>query len=138
MDYLELTAPCGLDCWNCALYQAQGDPGLRRAIAKKNGRPPEQCHCPGCRASGGAIAFLGMKEPCKVWRCTSSRGYLLCIECDDFPCDHLHPLADLAGERPHNTKVYNLCQIRKLGLAAWAEQKALGVRQTYFKGKLEL
>lgn len=138
MDYLELTAPCGLDCWNCRLYLAQEDPGLRQAIAKKTGRPEEACACPGCRALGGTIAFLGMKEPCKVWRCTEARGYLLCAECGDFPCDHLHPYADLAGERPHNTKVFNLCQIRKLGVAAWAEQKALSVRQNYFTGKLEL
>ncbi len=138
MDYLELTAPCGLDCWNCGLNQAQQDEGLRKAIAQKTGRPEEDCSCPGCRASQGAIAFLGMEGPCKVWRCTQERGFLLCMECGDFPCDHLHPHADLASERPHNTKVFNLCQIRKLGLKAWAEQKALSVRQTYFKGKLDL
>ena len=138
MDYLELTAPCGLDCWNCPLFLAREDRNLRQVIARKTGRPEEACLCLGCRAEGGAIAFVGMDGPCRVWRCTQERNHLLCSECDDFPCDNLHPRADMAGERPHNLKVFNLCQIRRMGLARWAQEKAPQRREAYFKGKLEL
>jgi len=39
---------------------------------------------------------------------------------------------------PHNTKVFNLALIRKMGLEKWAQEKARSVKRTYFKGKLEL
>ena len=41
-------------------------------------------------------------------------------------------------DMPHNTKVFNLCQIRKMGLENWAQKKARGVRDTYFKGLFKL
>jgi len=39
---------------------------------------------------------------------------------------------------PHNTKVFNLCLIKKMGLEAWAETKAKNVKHTYFKGQFKL
>ena len=66
------------------------------------------------------------------------KGYDFCCECDDFPCDHLHPYSDRANEVPHNTKVFNLCLIKKMGLEKWAEEKAGEVKSTYFKGKFKL
>lgn len=53
-------------------------------------------------------------------------------------CDHLHPYADLAAQRPHNTKVFNLWLIEKMGLESWAKDKAQSVRDSYFKGKFKL
>jgi len=55
-----------------------------------------------------------------------------CGECEDFPCDYLHPLADKAQTLPHNIKVFNLCLINRMGLEQWATSKAAEVRTTYF------
>ena len=81
---------------------------------------------------------MDMAEPCKVFRCTSEKQHSLCSDCSDFPCDHLHPHADRASELPHNTKVFNLCLIKKMGLEEWAKSKAKDVKSAYFRGKVEL
>jgi len=138
MDYRKMTAPCGLDCFNCPMFLAASDDKIRKGIAERLGLPEEKASCPGCRAQGGTIEFLGMKEPCSVYKCITEKGIDFCSDCGDFPCDHLHPYADRATMVPHNTKVFNLCLIRKMGLKAWAETKAAGVKKTYFKGKFSL
>jgi hypothetical protein len=84
------------------------------------------------------MAFMGMTEPCNVYKCIREKGINLCTECADFPCDHLHPYADRASLVPHNTKVFNLCLIRKMGLESWAEHKADSVKKTYFKGSWKI
>lgn len=138
MDYKQMTAPCGLDCFNCGVYLAGKDEALRANIAKRLGVPPEKVACKGCRNENGTIALIGMTEPCKVYKCISKKGMDFCFECPDFPCDNLHPYADMALQRPHNTKVFNLCLIKKMGVEAWATTKAKSVRDTYFKGTLKL
>lgn len=138
MDYLQMTAPCGLDCFNCPVYLAGDNQDLRMRIAQNLGIPPEKAVCQGCRSENGTIAFLNMTEPCNVYRCIEKKDIDFCSDCSDFPCDHLHPYAESASQRPHNTKVFNLCLIKKMGLDSWAETKAKSVRDTYFKGKLKL
>lgn len=46
--------------------------------------------------------------------------------------------ADKAAEVPHNTKVFNLCLIKKMGFGTWAKEKAGKVKRTYFKEKWKL
>jgi len=141
MDYLRLTAPCGLDCFNCAMYRAAFDEEAMaevKRLARLHGVDPEMALCKGCRDQGGCIALhanvsqRGEGEPCGAYACTKEKGLDFCYECDDFPCDHLHPYCDRADKVPHNTKVYNLCLIKKMGLEKWAEEKAAQVRETYF------
>lgn len=138
MDYKNMTAPCGLDCFNCPMYRAHTDEALRTKIAASMNIEPGRASCRGCRNENGTIPFLGMKEPCGVYRCISARGLDFCCECGDFPCDRLHPYADRASAVPHNTKVFNLCLIKKMGLEKWAEEKAQSVKKTYFTGKFRL
>jgi len=138
MDYKHMTAPCGIDCFNCPVYLANENEGLRSVIAKRFNIPPEEAVCQGCRSENGTIAFLGMTEPCNVYKCIGPKDIDFCGDCGDFPCDHLHPYADLASERPHNTKVFNLCLIKKMGVEDWAENKAKAVRDTYFSEKFKL
>ena len=133
-----MTAPCGLDCFNCPAYLAGDNEKLRGIIAEKMGIPPEKAFCRGCRNENGTIAFLGMTQPCNVYGCITEKDIDFCCDCSDFPCDHLHPYADKASEVPHNTKVFNLCLIKKMGLESWAESKAGSVKSTYFKGHFKL
>ena len=138
MDYKQMTAPCGLDCFNCPMYLANENEELRTAISKNMGIPYEKAFCIGCRNENGTIPFLNMTEPCNVYKCIEKKGIDFCCDCSDFPCDHLHPYADMASQRPHNTKVFNLCLIKRMGLEAWAETRAKSVKDTYFKGKFKL
>jgi len=138
MDYGQMTAPYGLDCFNCAVYLAGKDEALRANIAKRFGVTPEKVVCKGCRNENGTIALIGMKEPCKVYKCIAKKGVDFCFECPEFPCDNLHPYADMALQRPHNLKVFNLCLMKKMGVENWATTKAKSVRDTYFKGTLKL
>ena len=138
MDYRQMTAPCGLDCFNCPMYLASENEELRTAISKNIGIPFEKAVCKGCRNEKGTIPFLGMTEPCNVYKCIEKKGLSYCCDCSDFPCDHLHPYADKASLLPHNTKVFNLCLIKKMGLEAWAETKAKSVKDTYFKGGFKI
>jgi hypothetical protein len=138
VDYERMTAPCGLDCFNCPLYLAQENEKLRTVIAERMNIPFEKAVCGGCRNENGTISFLNMTEPCTVFRCAENKGVKFCCECADFPCDRLHPYADKASQFPHNTKVFNLCLIKKMGLEVWAREKAKKVKDTYFKGKFAL
>jgi len=120
------------------MYLANENENLRTAISKNMGIPFEKAVCNGCRNENGTIASLGMTEPCNVYKCIERKGLDFCYYCSDFPSDHLHPYADMASQVPHNTKVFNLCLIKRMGLESWAETKAKSVKNTYFKGKFKL
>ena len=138
MDYYQMTSPCGIDCFNCSAYLANTNDELRAMVAKYLNIPYEQAVCQGCRAEKGAPAAEGFTGTCHVYKCNEKKGISFCYECSDFPCDYLHPYADQAAMRPHNTKVFNLGLIKKMGLEAWAKDKAKSVRKTYFKGTFKL
>lgn len=135
MHLKDLTAPCGLDCFNCVCYLANDNLEIRKQVASRTGVPLEKAACTGCRKENGVCRFLHMNEPCKVYKCTSSKGLESCADCSDFPCDNLHPYSDMASQLPHNIKVFNLALIRKMGVEKWAQEKAKLVRETYFNGK---
>jgi hypothetical protein len=138
MDTYQMTAPCGIDCFNCPVYLANENESLRNRVAETLGVPAARAICRGCRNQNGTIACLDMTEPCGVYQCIEEKNLHFCHECADFPCDHLHPYADKAGERPHNAKVFNLCLIKKMGLERWAQSKAKEVRSVYFSQKFKL
>jgi len=139
MDFKQMTAPCGLDCFNCIGYQAKDNPDLLPKIAKLLNITNDQAQkavCRGCRNQKGIIPFLPMK--CRVYPCTQKKEFDFCSECPEFPCDFLHPYADQADRIPHNTKVFNLCLIKKMGLEVWAKNKAKAVKEIYFNEKWKL
>lgn len=139
MDFERLTAPCGLDCFNCIGYLANDKPEMLNLIAEMLNISLEQAKqavCKGCRNQKGRIPFAPMQ--CRVYPCAENKKISFCCDCQDFPCDYLHPYADQASKVPHNTKVFNLCLIKKLGLKVWAEDKAKSVKEKYFKAKWEL
>ena len=138
MNYQQMTAPCGLDCFNCPMYLAGENKELRTKISENMGVPFERAICLGCRNEKGTIAFLNMTEPCNVYKCIEKKGISFCCDCSDFPCDHLHPYADMASQLPHNTKVFNLCLIKRMGLESWAETKAKSVKDTYYNEKWKI
>ncbi|MHB1002140.1 MAG: DUF3795 domain-containing protein [Armatimonadota bacterium] len=136
MDYEKMTAPCGLACFDCVIYKANDDEELRKRVSLQLGIPMEKAVCNGCREENGKCPVV--ISACDIFPCTREKGVKFCFECQDFPCDHLHPYADKADKYPLNVRVFNLCLIKKMGLEAWAESKAKSVKEEYFKGKLKL
>ena len=134
-DKLQLVAPCGLYCGGCPLYQARTDRALAEKIAQRQGIPVDEVPvCLGCRAQEGHIPVMG--EPiCGTYECViNQRGLSFCYECEDFPCLRLAPSADRAQEIPHNSKIYNLLLLQKLGLDSWL-QRADRLWRQYFRSK---
>lgn len=139
MDYFQMTAPCGLDCFNCDFFLAhenQEAMSVVKKISEEYRISVEILLCNGCRNHNGQIPvqklMLGEAHRCAAYECSQSKGLKFCSDCDQFPCDNLHPYADKAGTVPHNTKVFNLCLIKKMGLEKWAASKAAQVRKVYF------
>ena len=139
MDYYQMTAPCGLDCFNCHFYLARKDKEAMSTVKKLSEEfniPVEIMLCKGCRSHNGQIPLqkhvFGEAHRCAAYECSQGKGFEYCGDCDEFPCDNLHPYADKASDLPHNIKVFNLCLIKKMGLEEWAKTKASEVRKIYF------
>ena len=80
MDYIQMTSPCGLDCFNCPMYLAIKNEKLRITISKRTGIPYEKVICKGCRNENGTIPFLNMTEPCNVYKCISKKDIKFCCD----------------------------------------------------------
>lgn len=139
MDCFQMTAPCGLDCFNCTFYLAHDNSEAMNQLdqwSEELNIPVKTMLCNGCRNHNGRIPLqkhlFGETHECAAYECVQVKGLKFCGDCEDFPCDNLHPYADKADTLPHNIKVFNLCLINKMGLEEWAESKALEVRKTYF------
>jgi hypothetical protein len=139
MDYGQITAPCGLDCFNCHFYLAHKDEEAMskvKQLSEEFDIPVDIMLCNGCRSHNGRIPLqkhvFGDTHRCAAYECSQAKGLRFCGDCDEFPCDNLHPYADKASDLPHNIKVFNLCLIKKMGLEEWAKTKASEVRKTYF------
>jgi hypothetical protein len=129
----DLTAPCGLDCFNCELYEDNLTVEFAELVHTKMGIPKEDISCKGCRDQDGKHFHL--PQGCATLDCVKAKGIDLCCNCCDFPCLYLAPTADQAARRPHNIKVFNLCRIKKIGLERWINEEAGQIRKGYFTGK---
>lgn len=136
LDDAKLAAPCGLYCGVCPVFMASSNNALAEKLAQTMGLPPERIKCLGCKTEKGHIKIMG--EPvCPTYHCCiEQRSLQFCYQCKDFPCLKLAPCADKAQLLPHNTKVYNLVLLQKLGLEKWL-QMAQQLRSQYFRGKKE-
>ena len=133
---VKLVAVCGLYCGGCPVFRASGDRALAERIAQARDIPVERVNCRGCRAEEGHIKLMGGAVCPTYTCCVEQKGLQFCYECADFPCLKLAPCADKAQILPHNTKVYNLMLLQKLGLEKWL-QMAPQLWSQYFKGKKE-
>ncbi len=128
----ELTAPCGLDCFNCIVYEKNVTDKIRSKVAQALNIPEDEVPCKGCREVKGCRLHL---TSCPTLDCITAKGLEFCFECTDFPCPKLMPVADKAGTYPHNMKLFNLCRMKKVGVEKWAEEESVEIRRKYFKGK---
>lgn len=132
-EKIALTAPCGLDCFNCPVHENNLTDELAETIHAMRGVPKEEIACKGCRQQDGQHYHL--PQGCATLDCAKVRRVQLCSECTGFPCAFLAPVADMADHYPHNIKTYNLCRIKQVGLERWIEEEAGDIRNKYFAGK---
>ena len=132
-DKRELTAPCGLDCFNCELY-VDNITAEFVSLFEKKGVMADAVPCKGCRAQDGNHFHLG-EAGCATLDCAKEKGVEFCSDCAEFPCLLLAPLADQAAVYPHNMKLYNLCRIKLKGIERWIDEEAGQIRQAYFGKK---
>jgi hypothetical protein len=138
-ELTNLTAICGIDCFNCEFFQTNIDgffeamPPEKKALFSSRGMTIEKLRCKGCR--NGGCTTIGGK--CDTLECANEKGVAFCYECAQFPCVRLQPLADYAATAPHNLKVYNLMAIRSRGIEAWAAETK-DIRRKYYKGKFKI
>lgn len=119
MDYKNLTAPCGKDCFDRPLYIGEENRENREAFLKRNNIPSDKFMCKGCRNNAGfcpGLEILGIDGNCKLYKCVQEKKVEFCFGCSEFPCEKLQPLADRAERVPHALKIFNLCMIQKMGV----------------------
>jgi hypothetical protein len=131
MDIRELTAPCGIDCFNCEVYEKNCTDQIKDMLAEAMKIDREKVPCAGCRAQNGCRLHW---NECATLDCVKEKGVDFCFECGEFPCQMLAPSRESAERYPHNMKVYNLCRMKLLGIDKWADE-AKDIRMRYFKGK---
>jgi len=134
MDYRKLTAPCGIDCFNCEMFEDNITEEMQRFLAQYKKVDPSTIKCHGCRVSG----CLLLPGECPTRQCAAAKGVEFCHQCSEFPCTKLQPCLDGGDRYPHNFKLFNLCRIRQVGLEKWAEEESAAIRARYKNGKLQI
>ena len=131
----KLSAPCGLDCFNCELYEKNITEEMRMKFAKKSKQDPKDVACRGCRIENGC-KYLG--RSCETLQCVKDKELEFCFECEQFPCIMLQPVKDGADRYPHNFKLFNLCRMQAVGVEKWADEESFLIRQRYYSGEFIL
>ena len=134
MNKIKLTAPCGLDCFNCDAYEGNITEELQKQFSEFLKIPLEETSCKGCREEKGKCVWANGQ--CATWNCVQEKGLTYCHECDEFPCKLLMPTLQ-GAQFPHNMKVYNLCRMKSFGIDKWIEETA-DIRKRYYDGKFEV
>lgn len=133
----KIIAPCGIDCFNCEMFEDNVTEEFQLRLSALTKIPKEKISCKGCVDDNICLLLKIQGKSCKTLDCVKEKGVDYCFQCDTFPCEYLMPLADGAEKFPQNIKLYNLCQMKKLGVDAWAEQ-AKDIRNTYFTKKIQI
>jgi len=92
--------------------------GIIDADAFRDGlvRLSESGICSGCKAE---VKEKPGEDRCKIRQCAHSKGYLLCSECPEFPCNMLksHPGVVKFG------CIENLIEIKEKGVENWVKKQ---------------
>jgi hypothetical protein len=133
----KIVAPCGIDCFNCQVYEDNITEELQGIISARSNIPKERITCKGCIDGNMCLLLQIEGKRCKTLDCINKKGVDYCYNCDTFPCEFLMPLADGAGKFPQNIKLYNLCLMKRIGIEAWID-KASEIRKTYYSKSIAI
>jgi hypothetical protein len=77
----------------------------------------QHASCPGCRHGGGPAW-------CEVKQCCAAKGWRICFECEEFPCNRTKDVSD-----PDTMDRYE--RFKKIGFEKWVEEQTQKVREGY-------
>ncbi len=132
-----IVSPCGLNCSKCQVYKDNITPELQEQISKSTPFKKEDITCEGCTSGNPCVSLKLQNKECATLNCSTQKGVNYCFECKDFPCEHLMPTAEGANIFPHNTKLYNLCIMKKIGVEEWSKVSE-DIKRKYFTTKFEI
>ncbi len=121
-----LTAPCGLYCGACSIYQAvkRNDSEFLTAaaagITEMMGIPAEagNLQCEGCLSEVRAVQC----RECLLRDCAFSKGLMHCASCDDFPCQQIIDFNN--DEFAHHSEVLeNIRHQQDISIPGWVEEQ---------------
>jgi len=113
-----LDAYCGLYCGACPMMLAQQN-GELDTLAEKRGMEPEEARCLGCKSDTVAVFCA----TCELRQCASQKGYDVCSECSDFPCEPFVAFRDTEKWPYHAAVPKNLKRIQQVGIEPWLEEQ---------------
>ncbi len=58
MDYKDMTAPCGIPCFECGAYKANSNEMIKKRISEGLGMDYDKSTCEGCRSRKGIGLYL--------------------------------------------------------------------------------
>ncbi len=126
MEDAQKIAPCGYNCSTCPSYPGgTKDEAAIENMAKRVNMPlaefkKMEMKCPGCCPSEGKPHS---DQQCPTYVCcVENKKLSFCSQCDDFPCLKLAPISKQGDVRPHNSKVYNLLMLKKLGIEKYLKE----------------
>ena len=102
---------------NLGLRKQLGDDVDIDNFKKGLSRLAQSSICPGCKAEAGTHGAKG--DRCKIRQCCYGKGYDLCGECSEFPCETLK-------SNPGVIKFHcieNLSEIKESGLKQWVDRQ---------------
>ena len=135
-EKLQLVSPCGYCCLSCPAYEKSvctDEVAIQKEATRAN-LPVDKFQnvCGGCRPKRGRPHRDNL---CQTYDCCVNRkGLDFCYQCEDFPCLKLAPISERAEVRRHNTKIYNLLMLKKLGLDEYI-QKSGELSTQWVRGK---
>jgi len=114
----DFLASCGLYCGVCAVYIATRDDNLKfkERLTGVYNLPIEDVHCKGCK-SDDVIVFC---KVCAIKKCTESRDYEGCHQCDEWPCEHIEKFPLPVGKKVITRAIP---QWREWGTEKWVEEE---------------
>jgi hypothetical protein len=71
---------------------------------------PDKC-CPGCRQGGG-------NPECEIRKCARQRKIDICVNCDDYPCEHITGLAKI-----YPTLIEDGRRLKEIGIGRWLKEQ---------------
>jgi len=138
-ENLELVTPCGYCCLTCPAYEKSlctDEVAIQKEATRANLTIDQFLRsCGGCRRKQGRPHHNNL---CQTYNCcVNIKGLDFCYQCDDFPCLKLAPVSDRAEVRRHNTKIYNLLMLKKLGLEEYI-RKSGEISIQWVRGKTHI
>ena len=103
-----MIAYCGIKCSDCQILLAtkEDSEASRIDVAKTWSQKfgwdlkPADINCEGCLSEGGRL--FNYCESCGVRQCAGEKGVETCADCNDFGCDKLKVIWELAPEAKAN------------------------------------